>query len=174
MLSEYIGATPREKVPLKVRKIRRSRPFCACTKYHPGLCTPFIHVLFNISIDGQWRPWSDCADAQADLGLRCPHDTRWHLFAWRGPDRVKMVLEDSFWMSIYLARVMKEKFIIENIYYGLNIEKMTNAFIFLDFDIFCSEWVFWLLFYWSGYWLPKVRTFRLQCFIKIKHGLTLS
>ena len=25
------------------------------------------------STSGQWRPWSDCADAQSDLGLRCPH-----------------------------------------------------------------------------------------------------
>ena len=29
----------------------------------------FIQTLYCI----QWRPWSDCADAQADLGLRCPY-----------------------------------------------------------------------------------------------------
>ena len=44
--------------------------------------SPFIHsVVSNDSVSGQWRPWSDCADAQADLGLRCPHmpeDTFYH------------------------------------------------------------------------------------------------
>ena len=30
-------------------------------------------VVSNDSVNGQWRPWSDCADAQADLGLRCQH-----------------------------------------------------------------------------------------------------
>ena len=35
---------------------------------------PVIHsVVSNISVCGQWRPWSDCADAQADLDIRCPH-----------------------------------------------------------------------------------------------------
>ena len=29
----------------------------------------------NDSISGQWLSWSDCVDAQADLGLRCPHMT---------------------------------------------------------------------------------------------------
>ena len=32
-----------------------------------------IHTFCSIQyVSGQW-PWSDCADAQADLGLRCPH-----------------------------------------------------------------------------------------------------
>ena len=36
--------------------------------------SPFIHsVVSNNSFNGQRRPWSDCADAQADRGLRCPH-----------------------------------------------------------------------------------------------------
>ena len=30
-------------------------------------------IVSNDSICGQRRRWSDCADAQADLGLRCPH-----------------------------------------------------------------------------------------------------
>ena len=28
--------------------------------------------MFSDSVSGQWRPWSDCADAQSDLGLHCP------------------------------------------------------------------------------------------------------
>ena len=36
---------------------------------------PSIHTFysFNDSVSGQWMPWWDCADAQADLGIRCPH-----------------------------------------------------------------------------------------------------
>ena len=57
-----------------MRKMHRIISSCACAKYHPGLCYPFIHfVISKDSVNGQWRPWSDCADAQADLGLRCPH-----------------------------------------------------------------------------------------------------
>ena len=53
--------------------MRKFRSPCACAKYHPGLCSPFIHfVVSNESVSGQWWPWSDCADAQADLGLRFP------------------------------------------------------------------------------------------------------
>ena len=63
--------------PRQAKKCLRTCAFqspCACAKYHPGLCSPFIHsVVLNDSSSGQWRPWSDCADAQADLGLRCPH-----------------------------------------------------------------------------------------------------
>ena len=42
----------------------------------PDICSPL-----NTSVYGQRRPRSDCADAQSDLGLRCPHipeDTFWH------------------------------------------------------------------------------------------------
>ena len=43
-------------------------------QYRPGLYSPFIHsVESNLAISGQGRPWSDCADAQADLDPRCPH-----------------------------------------------------------------------------------------------------
>ena len=39
-----------------------------------GLCSPVIHyVVAKDSSSGQWRPWSDCANAQSDLGHRCPH-----------------------------------------------------------------------------------------------------
>ena len=40
-----------------------------CAKYHPGLCIPFIHSV----VASEWMPYSDCADSQVDLGLRCPH-----------------------------------------------------------------------------------------------------
>ena len=43
-------------------------------KYSPGICSSFIHsIVPNDSVNGQRRSESDCADAQADLGIRCPH-----------------------------------------------------------------------------------------------------
>ena len=30
-------------------------------------------LVYNDSVNGQKMPWSDCADAQADLGIRCSH-----------------------------------------------------------------------------------------------------
>ena len=35
--------------------------------------------MCNVSISGQQRPWSACAHAQADLGLRCPLIPRMHV-----------------------------------------------------------------------------------------------
>ena len=57
-----------------IHKMRSFRSSCACAKYHPGVCSPFIHsIVSNDSVNERGRPWSDCADAHADLGLRCPH-----------------------------------------------------------------------------------------------------
>ena len=53
---------------------RRFTSSCACARSHSGLCSPLIlSIVPNNCVSGQQRPWSDCADAQADLGLRCPH-----------------------------------------------------------------------------------------------------
>ena len=55
----------------------------ACAKPYLGICSPKIHsIVSNYSVSGQRKPWSDCADAQSDLGLLCPHMLR-HVFAWR-------------------------------------------------------------------------------------------
>ena len=41
---------------------------------HLGICSLFIpSIMSNDSVSGQWRSWSDCMDAQADVDLRCPH-----------------------------------------------------------------------------------------------------
>ena len=68
----------------------------ACAKSHPCICSSLIYsIVSNESVSGQQRPWSDCADAQADLGLRSPH-----------------ISEDKFshaiWMY-YLGRVMRKR-----------------------------------------------------------------
>ena len=60
-----------EIVPSSMRKFRSS---CACAKYHPCLSSQFVHsVVSNDTVSGQHMPWSDCANAQADLDFRCPH-----------------------------------------------------------------------------------------------------
>ena len=50
----------------------------ACAKSHPGICFPLIYsIMPNDSVSRQWRPWSNCVDAQADLGFHCqvmPYD----------------------------------------------------------------------------------------------------
>ena len=57
-----------------MRKMRRFKPSCTSAEYHSGLCSPFIHsIVFNDSVSREWMPWSDCANAQADLGLLCQH-----------------------------------------------------------------------------------------------------
>ena len=67
-------ALPSENVPSNMHKMRRFKSFCACLKYDPGHCSSFIHsVVSNDSVSGQRMPGSDCALAQSDPGLRCPH-----------------------------------------------------------------------------------------------------
>ena len=74
---------------LNMCKMHRFGSSCTCVKYHPDLCSPLIHsVGSNYSISGQWRPWSDCASAQSDLGLHCPHMIQRDISAWWGSDIV--------------------------------------------------------------------------------------
>ena len=59
---------------LRTCKLCRFRSSYACAKNYPYLCSPFMHsAVSNESVSGQWMFLSDCADAQADLGLHCPH-----------------------------------------------------------------------------------------------------
>ena len=63
-----------ENVPSSLRKMRRFKSPCAFAKYRPGFCFPVIHsVVFDHSVSRQQRLRSDCADAQSDLSLNCPH-----------------------------------------------------------------------------------------------------
>ena len=60
---KYMGHIKRNQMPSNMNKMHIFTLFCACAKYHPGLCTPFIHfVVVNDSISKQWMLWSDCAD----------------------------------------------------------------------------------------------------------------
>ena len=67
-------AASSETMPSNMRKMSEFRSSYACAKYHPGFYSPFVHCqVSNNSVSGQRRPWSDCAEAQVDVGLRCPH-----------------------------------------------------------------------------------------------------
>ena len=83
----------------KKSTFRRTCGKCADSgPVHPGLCSPFIHsVVSNDSVSGQWRPWSDCADAQADLGLRCPHTPK-DIFS---QSAAQMIRTFSVYISLY-------------------------------------------------------------------------
>ena len=85
-VQERKGIRPERRVPSSgpcqaikcirryAKKKRSFRSPCACENYHPGLCSPFIHsVVSNDSVSEECKSWSDWADAQADLGLRCSH-----------------------------------------------------------------------------------------------------
>ena len=54
---KYIWATSSKKVHLNIHRMCRFRSACACSKYHLGLCSPFIHsVVSNDSVSGQGWP----------------------------------------------------------------------------------------------------------------------
>ena len=79
--SNTIWAVSNEKISSIMRKMHRLLP--RMRKVSSGICAPLIHsIVSNDFVNGQQRPWSDCADAQAYLGRRCPHipeDTFSHL-----------------------------------------------------------------------------------------------
>ena len=67
-------AASSEKKSLNMREMCGFTSSCKCAKSHLGICSLLKHSLVsNDSFCGQRRTWSDCADAQSDLGLRCPH-----------------------------------------------------------------------------------------------------
>ena len=69
---QYMGPAS-EKVPMSFHKMCRFTSSCTCAKNHLSLYTSFIHsVVSSDSVSRQWRPWSNCMDMQADLGLCCP------------------------------------------------------------------------------------------------------
>ena len=76
------------KSAFKMCKMYRFRSSCICAKYHPSLCSPFIHsVVPNDSISGQRRPWSL---------RRC--------VGWNGPSLSAYAGRQVFaWCSLYLC-----------------------------------------------------------------------
>ena len=69
-----IGRPEREDFFRTFSKCTNSDSSQACRKSQPGICFPLLHsVVSDNSVSGQRRPWSDCANAQAGLDLRCPH-----------------------------------------------------------------------------------------------------
>ena len=60
---------------LGMRKMCRFSSSCTCANYYRafGLHSYILQYPIIHSVSGQWRPWSGCVDAQAGLGLCCPH-----------------------------------------------------------------------------------------------------
>ena len=58
ILTVYIiRATSSQEVPSNMHKMCLFRLNWACAKYHPGLCSPFIHsAIYNDSVSSQQRP----------------------------------------------------------------------------------------------------------------------
>ena len=78
---KYKWAASSKKGPSSMLRMRGFTSSCTCAKSHPGICSPLKRIIANDFVCEQQRPWLDCADAQADLGLRCsyvPEDTFWH------------------------------------------------------------------------------------------------
>ena len=83
---------------------------CQCFDYAKCTCIS-ISTVFNDSVNGQRSPRSDCAPAQSDLGLPCPHIPRNHLSA-RGRSGtfghmrnalIKIVMRiNTFWLWPFL------------------------------------------------------------------------
>ena len=88
----------------KMHKICRFRSSWACSKYHPGLCSSFIHsVVSNDSVSWQWMPWSACTDAQADLGLHSLHHcARIHVYECCSQKKPR-----TFTDSVYLPQPLQ-------------------------------------------------------------------
>ena len=73
LLPAYYGLHQVKTVPSNTHRMCIFRSSYACAMYHLGLCSSFIHsVVSNDSVSKQWKPCSDCPDAQADLGFYCP------------------------------------------------------------------------------------------------------
>ena len=73
-LTNIIMFRPKRKLSRAYAKCTESNSSHACAKSHPGICYRLVHfTVSNDYVRGQRRLWSDCADAQADLSLYCPH-----------------------------------------------------------------------------------------------------
>ena len=75
----------------------RSTSGDTCIQSIPVLCySSLCSIVPDYSISGQWRSWSNCADAQADLSVRCPH---MHIFRRHDPY--------SLWITKCLMRLCR-------------------------------------------------------------------
>ena len=69
-MSYYMDLT-KPNMSSSMRKMQRFK-FIPRMRIVRAFALHWYILVLNNSVSGQWRPWSDCADAQADLGLRCP------------------------------------------------------------------------------------------------------
>ena len=101
-----IWAAPSEKVSWNIHKMHNTQDSSrACAKSHPDIRSPLLHSIVSIdTVSGQWKPWSDCADAHSEQGLSCPHmpeDTFSHGAKRKSTDRLHKVQALSFSFMFY-------------------------------------------------------------------------
>ena len=101
--------------------------FRASAKSHMGICFPLIHSTApDDSVSGQWKRWSDCVCAQAELGLRYPH-----------------VPEDTFShdVNLYCLQTCKKKQLclrmntVSPVYYKFIFELHAHVHMYITFVV---------------------------------------
>ena len=78
---------PRQKEKVSTGRMRTETSGRTLAKSHNLIRASAISIhctISNISVSGQRRPRSDCADAQSDQGLHCLLIPRWHIFTRHG------------------------------------------------------------------------------------------
>ena len=76
MFSTLYGPRQAETCLRACAKCTYSDSSHACAMTHSCICSQLVHsIVSDDFVSGQRRLWSDCTDAQADLGLRCPYVT---------------------------------------------------------------------------------------------------
>ena len=68
-----MGCGKRKSVFKHVHNVQIQINLCMCKVSSGPWISIQIAVVSNDSVSGQGRPLSDCANAQADLGLQCLH-----------------------------------------------------------------------------------------------------
>ena len=100
----YHGLRQAKRWPLTCAKSTNSDSNNAYAKSHPGICISLIRsIVSNDSVSGQRMPWAACAEAQADLGLRCPlmpEDTFLHDAAHKKYANMKWKHNRTFFLCI--------------------------------------------------------------------------
>ena len=77
-----------KRAPYTTGEQRRSRSVCATVLSDLSILCSLTNTTVSIdSVRGQCRPWSACAYAQADLGLRCPQIPLRVLFVLCAPNK---------------------------------------------------------------------------------------
>ena len=105
-------------MPLTMPKMRRSSR--ACAKYHPGLCSPFIHsVVFNDSVYSSESPNQTVRMCRLirPFAILCPKQK--NVYAWRG----------SVWIVQWFRSIIQQGsklLLCYSVYFNRSFQAMTS------------------------------------------------